>query len=99
MSRRPSSFFILLALLIPMLGLPTVAAALDNSSVDYLTHVAQCAQWMLTDPAKHAKYCSPSHLGAVFASAGGDGNAAAMSSKSSESTSSESTSEESISSP
>ena len=70
-----------------MIGLPTVAAALDNSSVDFITHVAQCAQWMLTDPAKHAKYCSPSHLGAVFASAGGDGNA-----QTSESTSSESTS-------
>ncbi len=70
-----------------MLGLPTVAAALDNRSVDFITHVAQCAQWMLTDPAKHAKYCSPSHLGAVFVSAGGDGNA-----QTSESTSSESTS-------
>ena len=75
MSKRPSSFLILLALLIPMVGLPTVAAALDNSSVDFITHVAQCAQWMVTDPAKHAKYCSPSHVGAVFASAGGDGTA------------------------
>jgi hypothetical protein len=94
MSKRPSSFLILLALLIPMVGLPTVAAALDNSSVDFITHVAQCAQWMVTDPAKHAKYCSPSHVGAVFASAGGDGNA-----QTSESTSSESTSVLSISIP
>jgi hypothetical protein len=61
MSKRRSSLFVLLAVLLGLLGPASVAVALDNSTVDNLTHFTQCAQWMLTDPDKHAKYCSPGH--------------------------------------
>ncbi len=83
MSKRPSYLLALLAVLVPLLGLPTMAAALDNKGVDLITHFAQCAQWMLTDPAKHAQFCSPGT--SVFVSSGGSG---AFRTSTSESTSS-----------
>ena len=37
-----------------------------------LQHYLDCANWLLTDPAKHAQFCDPGHT--VFVSSGGFGS-------------------------
>lgn len=51
---------------------PAQAAKYSNWQ-DAGKHFEECANWLLTNSAKHAKYCDPGH--AVFVSAGGDGSA------------------------
>jgi len=56
-----------------MASAPAHAAASTSSSsgsTDQFQHFVDCARWLLSDPAKHAKYCDPGHT--VFVSSGGD---------------------------
>jgi len=38
-----------------------VQAATTTSATDALQHFIECAGWLISDPAKHAQYCSPGH--------------------------------------
>ncbi len=62
MQKRTLSRLVLALVLLPMLGLPTVALALDTKSVDFVAHITECLTWLVTDPAKHAQYCGPSRI-------------------------------------
>lgn len=47
-------------------------AATSSSSANPLQHFLDCANWMINDPAKHAKFCDPGTV--VFAhGSGGSG--------------------------
>lgn len=48
----------------------TPAQALDASVGSQLSHFEQCLVWMVTDPAKHAQFCSPGHDVFVSSSTG-----------------------------
>jgi hypothetical protein len=39
------------------LSSPTQAA----TTAETMQHFIECANWMITDPAKHAQFCSPGH--------------------------------------
>jgi len=39
---------------------PVQAGAAPTVS-DAIKHFIECAEWLITDPAKHAKYCDPGH--------------------------------------
>jgi len=45
--------------LVPLLGAPTAALAVDTKTADYVAHALECAAWLLSDPAKHAAMCLP----------------------------------------
>ncbi len=56
-----------------MAASPVHAAATSASITDTMQHFIECAGWLITDPAKHAKECDPGHT--VFANGtGGDGS-------------------------
>lgn len=49
---------------------PAQAAKYSNWQ-DAAKHFELCAEWLISNPAKHAKYCDPGHV--VFVSSGGFG--------------------------
>lgn len=62
MSNKLKSQLFVLAALVPIVGAPSLALGLDGKTVDYWSHITECVTWLLNDPAKHAKYCNPSHV-------------------------------------
>jgi len=88
MSKRLTSGLAVLAAVIPMLGIPTVALALDSSKVDYFAHIAECLSWLVSDPDRHDQFCSPTQVTAAQVEALYYKNGNGTSAPSSESTSS-----------
>lgn len=62
MSGRASKVLILAGVVLPLLGAPAIAFSLDAGSMAKINHIVECATWLITDPAKHAKFCVPSHV-------------------------------------
>lgn len=50
------------AIILPLVGAPTVALGIDNSTADRLSHFVDCLGWMINDPIQHAKFCLPSQV-------------------------------------
>ncbi len=61
-SGRTSKALILAGVLLPLLGAPSIALALDAESMAKINHIIECAAWLISDPEKHAKFCTPSHV-------------------------------------
>jgi len=57
-SGKSTKLLVALAL-VPLLGAPTAAVAVDTKTADYIAHTLECAAWLLSDPAKHAAMCLP----------------------------------------
>lgn len=63
----------ILTLASAMAASPVQAASTSSSVTDSFQHFIQCAEWLITNPAMHAKDCGPGHT--VTVSSGGDGSA------------------------
>lgn len=52
------------AIILPLVGAPTLALGIDSRTVDHLSHIVDCVGWLINDPAKHASFClsSPSNV-------------------------------------
>jgi hypothetical protein len=49
------------ASVLTMTGLMATSPVQAATSADPIKHFVECAQWLVSDPAKHAKYCDPGH--------------------------------------
>ena len=50
------------AIIVPLVGAPTLALGIDNGTVDQWAHIVDCLGWLVNDSVKHAKFCIPSHV-------------------------------------
>lgn len=60
MAKPLQSGLLLVAALVPLVGAPTLALAIDNKSADYFAHTADCIGWFISDHSMYQKYCAPS---------------------------------------
>lgn len=55
---------------IALLAFSTPTYAVDTAVVSQAAHFAECLGWLISDPAKHAQFCSPGHTVFVSSSTG-----------------------------
>lgn len=62
MPRLASKSLILATVLLPLLGAPALAFALDEKTVARINHLVQCATWMIERDPRYVRFCTPSNV-------------------------------------
>ncbi len=45
--------------IVGLLTMPTTAVAVDDETAGHIQHYVECLTWLITDPTRHALYCTP----------------------------------------
>lgn len=61
MYRRTTTALFAAVLLSPLFAAPVMAQSTDPN-IARIQHIIDCATWLISDPAKHAANCLPSHV-------------------------------------
>ncbi len=62
MASRLKAALFTAAVLVPLIGAPSMALGVSSKTADQLGHIVDCLTWLVNNPTKHAKVCAPTQV-------------------------------------